>query len=135
MNAATHLIDLKGDLTMLQGLDFVLLHVTDIEKATTFYTEKLGLVIEDQQPGFVQFKQPMGHGATFALSQEGDGTPVQNAELWWFVDDADATYADLVAKDVPVAQPLKDEPFGRTFAIKDPSGNTLYMMKLAQHLQ
>ena len=135
MNAATHLIDLKGVLTMLQGLDFVLLHVTDIEKATIFYTEKLGLVIEDQQPGFVQFKQPMGHGATFALSQESDGTPVQNAELWWFVDDADATYADLVAKDVPVAQPLKDEPFGRTFAIKDPSGNTLYMMKLAQHLQ
>ena len=120
---------------MLQGLNFVLLHVTDIEKATSFYTEKLGLVVEDSQPGFVQFKQPMGQGATFALSQEGDGTPVQNAELWWFVDDADTTYADFVAKDVPVAQPLKDEPFGRTFAIQDPSGNTLYMMKLAQHLQ
>ena len=120
---------------MLQGLNFVLLHVTDIEKATAFYTEKLGLVIEDQQPGFVQFKQPMGQGATFALSQEGDGTPVQNVELWWFVDDADATCAEFAAKDVPVVQPLKDEPFGRTFAIKDPSGNTLYMMKLAAHLQ
>ncbi len=117
---------------MLQGLNFVLLHVTDIEEATTFYTEKLGLVIEDQQPGFVQFKQPMGQGATFALSQEGDGSPVQNVELWWFVDNADATYADLTAKDVLVAQPLKDEPFGRTFAIKDPSGNTVYMMKLRQ---
>ena len=135
MNAATHLANLKGVFTMLQGLNFVLLHVTDIEKATAFYTGKLGLVIETQQSGFVQFKQPMGQGATFALSQEGDGTPVQNAELWWFVDDADATYADLVAKDVPVAQPLKDEPFGRTFAIKDPSGNTLYIMKLAAHLE
>ena len=135
MNAATHLTNLKGVFTMLQGLNFILLHVTDIEKATAFYTEKLGLVIEDQQPGFVQFKQPMGQGATFALSSEGDGTPVQNVELWWFVDDADATYADFAAKGVPMAQSLKDEPFGRTFAIKDPAGNTLYMMKLADHLQ
>ena len=116
---------------MLQGLNFVLLHVTDIDEATAFYTEKLGLVVEDSQPGFVQFQQPMGQGATFALSSEGDGSSIQNVELWWFVDDADATYADFVAKDVPVVQPLKDEPFGRTFAIKDPSGNTLYMMKLA----
>jgi predicted enzyme related to lactoylglutathione lyase len=135
MNFATHVTNLKGVFTMLQGLNFVLLHVTDIEKATAFYTEKLGLVIEDQQPGFVQFKQPMGQGATFALSSEGDGTPIQNVELWWFVDDADATYADFAAKGVPMAQSLKDEPFGRTFAIQDPSGNTLYMMKLADRLQ
>ena len=116
---------------MLQGLNFVLLHVTDIEQATVFYTQKFGLEIEDRAPGFVQFKQPMGQGATFALSSEGDGSPVQNVELWWFVDDADATYADLVAKDVTVAQHLKDEPFGRTFAIKDPESNTVYVMKLA----
>ena len=117
---------------MLQGLNFVLLHVTDIEKAIAFYTEKFGLVIEAQGPGFVQFKQPMGQGATFALSSEGDGSPVQNVELWWYVDDADAAHADLVAKNVPVAQPLKDEPFGRTFAIRDPFGNTIYLMRLAQ---
>jgi len=120
---------------MLQGLNFVLLHVTDIEQATAFYTGKFGLVIEAQQPGFVQFKQPMGQGAAFALSSEGDGAPIQNVELWWYVDDADATYADLTAKDVPVAQSLKDEPFGRTFAIKDPSGNTLYIMRLADNLR
>ena len=116
---------------MLQGLNFVLLHVTDIEQATTFYTEKFGLTIETRGPGFVQFKQPMGQGATFALSSEGDGLPIQNVELWWFVDDADATHADLAARGVTVAQPLKDEPFGRTFAIKDPEGNTMYIMKLA----
>ena len=116
---------------MLQGLNFVLLHVTDIEQATAFYTEKFGLAIETRGPGFVQFKQPVGQGATFALSSEGDGSPVQNVELWWFVDDADAAHADLVAKNVTVMQPLKDEPFGRTFAIKDPEGNTMYVMKLA----
>lgn len=135
MNDATRLRNLKGVFTMLQGLNFVLLHVTDSEKAVAFYTEKLGLAIEVQQGSFVQFKQPMGQGASFAISQEGDGRPVQNMELWWYVDDADATYADLVAKDVPVAQQLKDEPFGRTFAVKDPSGNTVYIMRLADHLR
>lgn len=135
MKNATHLRNLKGVFTMLQGLNFVLLHVTDSKEATAFYTEKLGLAIELQQGSFVQFKQPMGQGASFAISQEGDGRPIQNVELWWYVDDADATYADLVAKDVPVVQQLKDEPFGRTFAIKDPSGNTLYIMRLADHLR
>ena len=37
---------------MLQELNFVLLHVSDVEKAIPFYTEKLGLVIEDRLPGF-----------------------------------------------------------------------------------
>src|SRR5690348_5804195 len=95
-----HTENLKGVFTMIQGLNFVLLHVTNIEQATAFYTEKFGLATEVQGPAFVQFKQPMGQGATFALSSEGDGLPVQNVELWCYVDDADATYADLVAKNV-----------------------------------
>ncbi len=33
---------------MLLGLNFVMLHVPDIEQARTFYTEKLGMVVEDQ---------------------------------------------------------------------------------------
>jgi predicted enzyme related to lactoylglutathione lyase len=115
---------------MLQELNFIMLYVTDIEKAIPFYTEKLGLSIEDQMEGFVQFKQPQGTGAILALAQKGDGKPAQNVELWWLVDDADATFADLAAKDVEIAHPLQDEPFGRTFAIRDPFGNTLYMMKL-----
>ena len=120
---------------MLQELNFILLHVPDVEKAIPFYTEKLGLVIDDQMPGFVQFKQPQGTGAILALSQEGDGTPSDNIELWWLVDNPDATHAELAGKGVQIAQPLEDQPFGRTFAIQDPFGNKLYMMKLAQHPQ
>ncbi len=115
---------------MLQELNFVMLHVSDLKKAIPFYTEKLGLTIEDQMEGFVQFKQPRGTGAFLALEQRSDSTPIQNIELWWIVDDADAAFAELSAKDVKIAQPLQDEPFGRTFAIQDPFGNTLYMMKL-----
>jgi predicted enzyme related to lactoylglutathione lyase len=119
---------------MLLGLNFVMVHVNDIEGARNFYTEKLGLEVEDQLPDFVQFKQPMGNGATFAIASQPSIQPAQarDIELWWFVDNADAVYAELTGQGVEIAQEPKDEPFGRTFAIKDPSSNILYMLQLCQ---
>ncbi len=115
---------------MLQGLQFVLVHVPDVQQARAFYTEKLGFVVEDEAPDFIQFKAPQG--ATLALAK-GEPKPTsegEGIELWWFVDDADATYAELAAKDVQMVRGLTDEPFGRTFSIKDPAGNALYMLQL-----
>jgi predicted enzyme related to lactoylglutathione lyase len=117
---------------MLQELDFVMVYVPDLAQAINFYTEKLGFVVEDQMPEFVQFKRHASGGAIFALAKQGDGTSLKNVELWWHVDDADATFADLAAKDVQIVNQLADEPFGRTFSIKDPAGHTLYMFQPAQ---
>ncbi|MDQ6644308.1 MAG: VOC family protein [Chloroflexota bacterium] len=122
----------EGTITMLLGLNFVMLHVPDVEKARAFYIEKLGLVIEDEQPDFVQFKQPHGNGATFALDKGEDAATLQGAELWWFVDDADATCSELVARNVEIVSKPHDEPFGRAFAIKDPAGHTIHMLQLSQ---
>src|SRR5689334_22776465 len=117
---------------MLLDLNFILLHVPDLAKVIPFYTEKLGLAIETQVPGFVQFKLPATGGAIFAITQEGDSTPVHGVELWWRVDDTDATYADLKARDVEIVDQPQDQPFGRTLSIKDPAGNTLYMFQPRQ---
>jgi predicted enzyme related to lactoylglutathione lyase len=114
---------------MLLGLNFVMLPVPDIEQARAFYTEKLGLIVEDQQPGFVQFKQQAGMGAIFALEEKSDAIPHQGIELWWMVDKADATYAALVSYGVEAVSQPTDEPFGRAFTIKDPAGNTLNMFQ------
>ena len=116
---------------MLLGLHFILLHVADIEEAAAFYTEKFGLTIEDQNPMFVQFKPGVGGGAVLALSQ-GESKPDAGTELWWFVDNVNATLADLQARGVEVVNPLADEPFGRTCAIKAPGGYTLYLLQPAQ---
>jgi len=112
---------------MLQGLQFVMTHVPDVARARDFYVEKLGFTVEAENPDFVQFR-PTEAGAAFALGQEGHGDPV---ELWWYVDDADATHADLAAKGVEIVDPPHDMPFGRVFAIKEPAGATLYMLQLA----
>ena len=118
---------------MLLGLNFVMLHVPDIEQARTFYTEKLGLVVEDQQPAFVQFKQHAGMGAIFALGEDAGASPHQGVELWWMVDNADATYATLVSNGVENASQPTDEPFGRAFTVKDPAGNSISMFQPPNH--
>jgi catechol 2,3-dioxygenase-like lactoylglutathione lyase family enzyme len=114
---------------MLQGLQFVILHVPDIAASRTYYAEKLGFEVEAEQPGFVQFRQPgAGAGATFAISQD-DGSR-DRIELWWFVDDADGTHATLKAKGVEIVTLPHDEPFGRALSIKDVSGATLNLLQL-----
>ena len=118
---------------MLLGLNFVMLHVPDIEQARAFYTEKLGLVVEDQQPAFVQFKQHAGMGAIFALEEDAGASPYQGVELWWMVDNADATYATLVSNGVENASQPTDEPFGRAFTVKDPAGNRINLFQPPKH--
>lgn len=76
----------------------------------------------------MQFKHP-GSGATFALSQSDDAA-LEKIELWWFVENADAMHAELVARGVEVGSPPVDLPFGRAFSIKDPAGLTLWLLQV-----
>src|SRR5207245_9808241 len=96
---------------MLLGLNFVLLYVPNIEQARAFYTEKLGFAVEDQSPTFVQFKQNAGMGAIFALQEQAGGSPHQGVELWWIVDNADATYATILANGVGTGSQSTMDPF------------------------
>jgi predicted enzyme related to lactoylglutathione lyase len=118
---------------MILGLDFVMLHVPNIEQARSFYTEKLGFAVGDQQPGFVQFKQHEGMGAIFALQEDAGVAPYEGVELWWMVDNADATYTTLVSHDVEIVSQPSDQPFGRAFIIKDPTGNVINMFQPRSH--
>jgi predicted enzyme related to lactoylglutathione lyase len=116
---------------VFNGLNFVLAHVPSIEQVLPFYTEKLGFEIEARAPGFIQFKQPNGQGAAYALSEEGHVEPKTSVELWWFVDDGEVAQARLQALDIPIVEVLEDQPFGRTLAIQDPAGNKIYLLQLA----
>ena len=108
---------------MADKLDFVLLYVRDVAAARAFYTEKMGLEVEDENPGFVQFKAP--GGAIFALIHGERPTPASAIELWWQTADTDGAYARLKDRGVEIVSPPEDKPFGRTLSVKDPEGNTL----------
>ncbi|GAC1647799.1 MAG: hypothetical protein NVS4B12_15760 [Ktedonobacteraceae bacterium] len=113
------------------GLNFVMLHVSDVAEATTFFTQKLGLEIEVQQSDFVQFKQPQGNGAALALAR-GEANPDPGTELWWYVNNAEQALATLQQRGATIKEQLTDMPFGRTFSIQGPEGYVLYLLQLAQ---
>lgn len=120
---------------MNSSVQFIVRHVADIAAARAFYTEKLGFEVEAEQPGFVQFKA--SDGSPFAVSlasadpvaSEMPDKQSEALELWWYVDNADAAYAELEAKGVEVVFPPKDMPFGRAFAIKDATGAYCFILQ------
>jgi predicted enzyme related to lactoylglutathione lyase len=110
---------------MSTGPNFIIMHTRDMAGTQEFYTDKLGYTVEVGSPDFVQFKAT--DGITLALSTEEGGEPV---ELWWFVEDADATHETMQSEGIDIVSAPRDEPFGRAFAIKDPAGNTLNLLQL-----
>ena len=50
-------------------------------------------------------------------------------EVYLEVDDADASYRDWSARGVEMVTEPHDEPFGRTFAFRDPDGRILHAVR------
>ena len=97
----------------LIGPDFIGIQVADLDAARTFYTQVVGLTAAPNgPPGAVVFDTKpimLGHGIA----------------IWFGCDDADALHDHLASRDVPIAFPPKDGPFGRYFAFQDPFGYTI----------
>lgn len=117
---------------MIRGLQFVMITVPSVAAVRDFYTDTLGFSVVDEQPGFLQLRTADGAGADYAIGESANAKPGALPALWWRVDDADATHAELKGKGVPVASEPKEEPFGRAFAILDPAGNTLHFWQERQ---
>ena len=104
---------------------FVLEYVTDIEAAKRFYVEVIGLEVERYHPTFVQFHN-------FAIASDESLSGSRELEIYWLVDDAEAAFNALSQK-AEVSFPLKQMPFGKVFAVKDPTGQSCFLIELAQN--
>ena len=113
---------------MLSGPTFIVMHVNSVSAAIPFYTNILGMEVQEQGTDWVRFKT--GDGVRLALSQDHAPNPDSTNEVGWDVADINSLYDDYVAKGVEVVQPITEIPFGRTFIIKDPDGNKLYFLQL-----
>src|SRR5215213_5379227 len=71
---------------------FALEYVSDIETVKRFYVDVLGLTVEREHPTFIQFS------GNFAIASDESMTGSRETELYWLIDDADATYAELSGK-------------------------------------
>ncbi|WP_435251534.1 VOC family protein [Streptomyces tendae] len=108
-----------------------LVYVTDVERATAFYSDLFDIKPVTTTPRYVPFE--VAPGVVFALwSGRADRltprTP-RTSEVGLMVPGSsaaiDALHAEWAAKGVTVVEEPHDEPFGRTFAITDPDGNLI----------
>jgi predicted enzyme related to lactoylglutathione lyase len=110
----------------LRGPDFFSLQVRNFSASRTFYTELLGLPIDERfnAPDFVLFDT---NSIPFALSaakvnMDETSQPGLGITLWIDCDDVDELHSKLVAAGVTIIRPPFDSPFGRAFIIADPDG-------------
>jgi catechol 2,3-dioxygenase-like lactoylglutathione lyase family enzyme len=113
------------------GLRTLVLHVSDVDRASAFYEQALGLRRLYEHAGRVAVEL----GATRLLlhpaeldSQDIATARHGRAELYLAVPDVDAALDDLRARGVPVLQDATEEPWGeRDAAVLDPDGFPIYL--------
>ncbi len=118
----------------LHDLAFTILYVDDIERATQFYREVVGLPLAFSAPGWVQFNT---NGAALVLhpklpTQKQGGLDGQRTHFAFRVDDLDAEYERLKAKQVQFVAPPVSADFGEHATFLDPEGNAIDLLEWKQ---
>ena len=109
--------------------------VSDQEKALDFYVGTLGLEKRMDAPfgGGMRWIEvaPANAQTSIALLPPGGLTPGVDTGLRLIVDNADATHAELREKGVDIDEQVLrfGEGVPPMFVLRDPDGNTLYMVE------
>ncbi|MDR7254646.1 catechol 2,3-dioxygenase-like lactoylglutathione lyase family enzyme [Nocardioides sp. BE266] len=114
-------------------LELVMVPVTDVDRAKEFYV-KVGFNADHDQTvseeiRFVQLTPP-GSACSIAIGRGlTEMAPGSLDNLQAVIADADATYADLVARGIE-ASGIDDQPWGRFIQFRDPDGNRWTLQQL-----
>ncbi len=112
----------------LIGPDFIGIQTRDLNAALAFYRDVVGLTPSAKAPpGAVVFEtQPIPFAVRTPIQEFSETDELgMGVAIWFGCDDADALHAHLLERDVTIAHPPKDGPFGRYFAFVDPFGYTI----------
>jgi catechol 2,3-dioxygenase-like lactoylglutathione lyase family enzyme len=102
------------------------LPVADIDSARGFYTDYLGLSVEEMNLGWVaRYKSPDGRACVQLVT--GDATSPQDSVISVHVgNDVNEAYAEAQRRGYEIVHPLTDEPWGvRRFFVRAPDGNVI----------
>ncbi len=116
----------------LRDLSFTITSVDDLERATNFYRDVLGLRVAYATPGWVQFDT---HGAALVLhprlgqQKDGQGNTTHAA---FRVDDLIAEYKRLTDRQVKFYAPPAEADFGKHATLLDPDGNEIDLVEWKQ---
>ena len=136
---------------MMKRLNISSIYVLDQDQALDFYVGKLGLEVDtDQDLGFMRWLTvrvpadpdrkillerpgpPSMSEETAAQVREAVTKGVAGGHLFFAVDDAHATHAELKARGVDVSEEPVDRGYGIDFGVRDPFGNHVRMAELKE---
>lgn len=110
----------------IRGSDFVMYHVSDLERSVTFYRDILGMTVEGQFGG--DWVELTATPTTLALYRPEDGEPrVGGAAIGLAVGDVKAAVDELKEKDVDVVWEAGESPVCHFAIIRDPDGNQVVL--------
>lgn len=111
-------------------MGIVILMVRDIARSKKFYTEVIGLKVEESQSN-EQFVALITEGPLLALQDVSSATAPQqtkqagSVEVGFNMNGVDDTFRRWKNAGVEVVKEPEDRPFGRYFLVKDPDGHYL----------
>ena len=112
---------------MVRGVATVWVPVEDIERATRFYNETLGLDVQDHDGDWVEVT---ANGLTIGLNAREDaGAGSSGGPVIAFArsDGIEAAVDALKEKGVEVPGEISDHPWGRVATFRDSEGNDLQL--------
>ncbi|MEU6757998.1 VOC family protein [Streptomyces sp. NPDC046685] len=129
---------------MLRGLTTVSFWAADLDAATRWYTELLGIAPYFERPGYAEFR--LGdHQHELGLidsryapggAPAGPGSGPGGAVVYWHVDDVQAVFARLLSMGAKEYEgPVERGPGFVTASVVDPFGNVLGVMYNAHYLE
>jgi predicted enzyme related to lactoylglutathione lyase len=105
------------------------LRVPDVEAAKSFYTDYLGLRIEEFNMGWVARYTSPDTGANVQLVTR-DATSPDDSVISVQTDDVDGAYEEARQLGYEIVHPITTEPWGvRRFLVRAPDGNIVNVVR------
>ncbi|MBI3915238.1 MAG: VOC family protein [Chloroflexi bacterium] len=112
---------------MLHDLAYSIIYVSDLDRATAFYRDVLGIPLDYTAPGWVQFKTP---GAAIVLHPRVEAMSDGNSvHLSFRVDDIGETHRALAEKGVKFLAPPATAGFGKHATFLDLDDNQIDLIE------
>ncbi len=97
-----------------------ILRVEDLEASRRYYIQTLGFSLDWDADAMISVSRD---GKSIMLCERAQGRP--GVWLWIGVEDADALFAEFVAKNAQVRSPPQNFTWAYEFQVEDPDGHVL----------
>jgi lactoylglutathione lyase len=110
-------------------LSYLVEFVADMDRAVTFYRDKLGLTLKFQSPKWTEF---VTGETTFALHPASPETPPGTLQAGFTVPDIHQFYGEATARGIEFHTPPTAQEFGTISSLRDSEGTLLTISRMGK---